>query len=471
MVDFMLEGFDSASALLRHYDREQSVWDLPRQGEFWDAVALAHGLGRRGAGRRIAVIDSGFDLTIPALLEQRVMGSIGVEPTEHGSVVALLVHEVAPESELLLYTTTGDGEVNAWLVADAIRDAAEHGADIINLSLGKPYPLLEVADREVLSSLMAGISQAPGDPGEATSTADALLGQLAARLAAGGWRQLIKALPDNPISQAVEFAAQRGATIVSASGNDADAVFVPAALPSVLSIGFQTVGRTTGEGMQKAMSLPPAGYSQSKFADFMVTQPQSVLGSSFATPLLAGFCALMQDPRQLEAYRTMGRIGAEASGIMRVGDFPDGWSPLAKQVDDLFRRAIEAGPHAHLIESHPEPCPECSFFAAAPYIDFGLWRSNWGDLDAAEQLLRTARAFAPQNVDAAANLAMTIARRVDHDRGSMSFEAMTRSLREAAGHMEFATTSRPQHEPYRRRHLEFVAAAENPAGWRLSAVA
>ncbi len=471
MADFMLEGYDSASALLRHYDREQSVWDLPRQGEFWDAVALAHGLGRRGAGRRIAVIDSGFDLTLPALREQRVMSSIGGEPTEHGSVVALLVHEVAPESELLLYTTTGNGRVNASLVADAIRDAAEHGADIINLSLGEPHPWLEVADREALSSLTTGARRLPGHTGEATSAADALLGQMATQLAAGGWRQLIKALPDSPISQAVEFAAQHGATIVAASGNDADAVFVPAALPSVVSIGFQTVGRTTGEGMQKAVSLPPAGYSQSKFSDFMVTQPPSVLGSSFATPLLAGFSALMQDPRQLDAYRTMGRIGAEASGIMRVQDFPDGWSPVAKQVDDLFLRAVELGPHAHYRERHPQPCPECAFFAAASYVDFGLWKFNWSDLDGAEQLLRAARGFAPQNVDAAANLAMTIARRVDRNRVSMSFEEMTRSLREAAGHMEFAATHRPQHEPYRRRHLEFVAAAENPAAWHLSAVA
>lgn len=455
MVDFELEGFDSASSLLTHYNREQSSWDIPKEGEFWDAVALAHSLGRRGAGRRIAVIDAGFDLTIPALLKQRPMNSVGAEPSAHGSVVALLMHEVAPESELLLYTTTRNGKVNSALIVDAIRDATEHCVDVINLSLGKHYPLIEVLNRDMVVDLAKWVAQA-------AKKGDHKIGL--SEIVGSGWRRFIKRIPNSPVNDAVEFAASRGITVVAASGNDTNSVSAPALLPHVFSIGFHTVGRTSGKGMQKAVCLPPTGYSQSQFADFMVAQPQAVLGSSFATPLVGAFAVLMKDRKQLDAYRAMGYAAGEASALMSKFTFDDG----AQTIDDFFIRAVEQDPHRHLDEIAPEPCPECSYFAAFLYVNFGLWKFNWGDLTGAELLLRTARGFAPVNVDAAANLAMTIARRVDHDRGSMPIDEMARSLREAAGHMEFAANARPHHEPYHSRYQEFQAAAERPMEWHLS---
>lgn len=459
MVDFELEGFDSASTLLKHYNREQSSWDIRKEGEFWDAVAFAHSLGKRGAGRRIAVIDAGFDLTIPALRKQKPMNSVGAEPSAHGSVVALLMHEVAPESELLLYTTTSNGKVNSALIVDAIRDATEHCVDVINLSLGKHHPLIEVLTLDVVVDLANGVAQAAkkGDPRTGLS-----------ELIGSGWRRFIKSIPNSPVNDAVEFAASRGITVVAASGNDTNSISAPALLPHVFSIGFQTVGRTSGKGMQKAVCLPPAGYSQSQFADFMVVQPLAVLGSSFATPLVGAFAVLMKDRKQLDAYRAMAYATGEASALMSKLTFDDGWSPMAQTIDDLFIRAIKQDPHRHLDEVDQEPCPECSYFAAPSYVNFGIWKFNWGDLTGAELLLRTARRFAPANVDAAANLAMTIARRVDHDRGSMSIDEMARSLREAAGHMQFATNARPHHKPYHSRYLEFQAAAERPTEWHLS---
>ena len=79
-----LEGFNLATSLLRRYQIDSETWDLPKEGEFWDAVALAHELRRSGEGCRVAVIDGGFDTQIPALSECPVWGAQGTS-SAHGT--------------------------------------------------------------------------------------------------------------------------------------------------------------------------------------------------------------------------------------------------------------------------------------------------------------------------------------------------------------------------------------------------
>ena len=137
-------GVDAAASMLERYDRVAGRWTLSKAGEFWDAVRLAHSLGQTGAGVRVAVIDGGFDPGIAALAASRRFGDDDPVTRAHGSVVALLVREVAPDAELLLYTVTRAGRVDLGLVADAITDAVGRGAAVINLSLGVKVSLAAV---------------------------------------------------------------------------------------------------------------------------------------------------------------------------------------------------------------------------------------------------------------------------------------------------------------------------------------
>ena len=114
--------------------------DLASVGALWEAVRLAWSLGNTGKGRRIAVLDSGFDLEIPEL-QQRILKNSLIHRKnsnrrgKHGSVVALLIREVAPDCELLLIDIIPGRDVRRSNVAKAIEAALAERVDIINLSL------------------------------------------------------------------------------------------------------------------------------------------------------------------------------------------------------------------------------------------------------------------------------------------------------------------------------------------------
>lgn len=103
-----------------------------------------------GAGRTVAVLDTGVDATHPALAGRVTPGWDYVDddpdPTEsaaggiaagHGTFVAGLVALVAPQARIRSYRVLdADGEGSVFAVAEAILDAA--GADVINMSFGVP---------------------------------------------------------------------------------------------------------------------------------------------------------------------------------------------------------------------------------------------------------------------------------------------------------------------------------------------
>ena len=139
-----------------------------RQVELAEAQALAP---RLGAGVKVAVIDSGVDVTHPAL-----QGKLAPEeewrdyvdgdklPLDerdprgenaghgHGTGVAGIILQVAPEATILPLRVLGpDGSGDLTNVAMAIDWAAEQGADIINLSLGSDGDTPSLAVSKVLA--------------------------------------------------------------------------------------------------------------------------------------------------------------------------------------------------------------------------------------------------------------------------------------------------------------------------------
>jgi len=193
--------------------------------EAWNA-------GARGAGVRVAILDTGFDLDHVDLAPNINLGlsmnfvagetlSYALpDPFSHGSHVAGIVAAadnafgtigVAPEAELVLVKVLGDAGSGTFEdVISGIVYAANVDADIINMSLG-----------------LAVNRHGFFDPETGEKLADA--NEVAELLVALG--------------RATTYAYQQGTTVIAAAGNDAndgdhnaDLVFVPAASPHVISI-------------------------------------------------------------------------------------------------------------------------------------------------------------------------------------------------------------------------------------------
>jgi thermitase len=127
----------------------------------WSKIRLSQGLSKArkgGGGMIVAVIDTGIDLAHPAFAGRLVSSDqmwdfvdndavpqeIYVDSSSkgygHGTSVAGIVAQVAPNVKIMplrVLNPTGSGDTDA--VISAIDWAVNHGADVINLSLGTKY--------------------------------------------------------------------------------------------------------------------------------------------------------------------------------------------------------------------------------------------------------------------------------------------------------------------------------------------
>jgi subtilisin family serine protease len=149
--------------------RKAGVWAIGQASQYtaqWAPKALglpaAHAL-TRGAGMRVAVLDTGVDVAHPALRSRLLPGRDFVDgdndPSEvggvsragwgHGTHVAGLVLLAAPSARVMpVRVLDPDGRGNVWAIAEALLYAADpdgvgatnDGAHVINLSLGTTQP-------------------------------------------------------------------------------------------------------------------------------------------------------------------------------------------------------------------------------------------------------------------------------------------------------------------------------------------
>lgn len=94
-----------------------------------------------GAGVKVAILDTG--VTAHSLLGQVVNHFLVEAPANqsdwngHGTAVASLIQQLAPSAELLSWRVADDsGMSNSFLLAQAILEAVDAGANVINISMG-----------------------------------------------------------------------------------------------------------------------------------------------------------------------------------------------------------------------------------------------------------------------------------------------------------------------------------------------
>ncbi|KOO37216.1 S8 family peptidase [Priestia koreensis] len=130
---------------------------------------------------KVAVIDSGVDSNHPELKEALLPGYNAVNPMNpasphfHGTHVAGIIagekengvggYGVNPNASILPITVMDNGFGSDYLVAEGVLYAVEHGAKVINISLGSPYssPLLQEAIKTAIDKNVTVVAAAGND--------------------------------------------------------------------------------------------------------------------------------------------------------------------------------------------------------------------------------------------------------------------------------------------------------------------
>jgi subtilisin family serine protease len=279
-------------------------------------LAAAHKLAR-GAGVRVAVLDTGFDLQHPALAGRWLAGHDFVDddldPSDvagsaspgfgHGTHVAGLIALTAPDARVMpLRVLDSEGVGNAWVLAEAMLHAVdpdtnpetEDGVHIINLSLGSPVRTRILA---TVAHILSCRGTVPDDPiGDLTDPGYA--------------------------DDHTRCSRSRGAVVIGAAGNDGsrDIKQYPAAEGAygLLAVGASTsanrIAAFSNEGSWVELSSPGEGITSSIPGGGYA----SWSGTSMAAPIVSGVAALLmsQEPalEPKDVVRRLTRASAAMCG-------------------------------------------------------------------------------------------------------------------------------------------------------------
>ncbi len=259
---------------------------LPDGLEFTPAVVCA-----TGAGIVVAVLDTGVDVSHPALVESVLPNGVNTventfdvrdignnfdddadgqidEMVGHGTHVSGTILQVAPQARILpVKVLNSDGVGDAFMVTSGIHYAVGQGADVINLSLGSTYDSLAIRN-------------------------------------------------------GVEFAASQGVVVVAAAGNGdrQQPADYPAATDLPISVAATDAGadKATYSNFHETVDISAPGN------DVASTYPGGLYttasGTSMATPLVAGSAALMLDRQPNANPDTITAMLKVASGPLSLSD-------------------------------------------------------------------------------------------------------------------------------------------------------
>jgi uncharacterized protein len=279
----LLEGSQTDS-FEEFYDAQKGnyfVPELPTSSKTWtDLIHDLHRRGLRGSGQIIAILDSGFVPSHPTISKSLVQnpppfdftGEGIVDLIGHGTLVSLLVLAVAPEARLMHIKITARDDrrsqteaAESSMMAKAIRQAAQGGATLINISAG--------VERE-------------GE--ESRRLLDSEVGPCNCEICFA----------------AEETAKEFGVTIIAAAGNNPrpGVRYCPASAAEVVPV--------IGLVNDTPVALPTLTYYSGVRA-FGSVSFSGKTGSSFATPLITGTATLIAQQDQQKI-----RNGETFTGVM-----------------------------------------------------------------------------------------------------------------------------------------------------------
>ncbi|WP_436497138.1 S8 family serine peptidase [Actinokineospora sp. HUAS TT18] len=389
---------DPRAFLNRVLDPASGELRLPRTGRVWDAVATAHLLGATGEGRCVAVIDAGFDLSIPTLNTNlhpasRVRAETLRAAKWHGTATALLIRAVAPNARLLLLDIYSPGSLRAGDVGAAIQTAHQSGAQVINLSLEFPTdcPLRDTAwvDVDVLTTPAPPLERYLAQVGAWITYAEPY-----AELRCRKYCELCTALAAVPDSTLV----------VAASGNLTNPA-CPACVDRVVGVGFHRSNRVERDGVVFTTSELPLTEADIGRSELLMEEPPGFLGTSFAAPLLSGLGALVPSPSELA---DLVRVAKAMAPILLLADAQ--WRTPADAVPGTLHQGLlriaEAIPPAHRHfdqEQVDTPCIGCALLLIDWYDVFVAMLVASGVPHKALGLARIASILAPTSPSTAGN--------------------------------------------------------------------
>lgn len=294
-----------------------------------EAWALAGGESRAGEGVKIAVIDSGVEVTHPAFQADSMEMPEGFprpgSPLDDSNVSA----KVIVARSYVDYLRFWDPDRSA-------RDHVGHGTALAMIAAGVPHegPMGWVSG--VAPRAWIGNYRVFGTPGYNSTTTDAALlmaiddaladGMDILNLSLGS--DLPSRLEDDLLAQAVENAAAAGAVVVVSAGNSGpgwDTLASPATAPSALSVGATTNSRTFGssvafEGHDAVLALPgngpaPDAIVSGEVADVSTLDESGLACGTLPEASLAGRIALILRGEctfevKLANARAAGAVGA-----------------------------------------------------------------------------------------------------------------------------------------------------------------
>lgn len=239
-------------------------WFLPRihADAAWD-------LTKGQASIVVAVVDTGLDLNHPDLQGQWINGYNELNPQSlpqdnqgHGTHVSGIIAAalnnsigvagIAPQCKIMpIKALDSNGQGDDMDIAVGIRWAVDHGAKIINLSLGSPL--------------------------NSNGTYD----------------------DSGVVDDAVKYAHSKGVLLVAAAGNDGIGILnYPAALPGVIAVGSADSQNRRSYFSNYGSTLSLLAPGEQILSTFPVSLPgqmpyQSLSGTSVATPIVSAVAALI----------------------------------------------------------------------------------------------------------------------------------------------------------------------------------
>jgi tetratricopeptide (TPR) repeat protein len=392
------EGAAAAREVVKGYDSASNRWAFSFDSPFWKAIRHAQNLGRRGTGHRVAIIDSGYDSRISRLrarvdtAKSFVAEAADRDSLGHGTAVALLITEVAPECRLDIYQVARDGKPDNSAVRDALKAAAESNADVVNISIAVTSPFQFTAEQL----------------------------EMAVTAGDGSGKKYALESPPCELCLAASDASANGKLVIAAAGNKPDTASCPARATGVAAAGFaghyDRVTTLKSGGKQHAAFASGPAAPQTLLLDLSLAQIPGVLGTSFAAPLFAGAGALGLSQQELSGYIESNAAAALAQlfqAMIRSSTIkPD--PKLVEQISLWFLNAQSKLTHVHCTyqsqvnpqtsHSDPSECYFCGIFAEDIMVNHGLWLLETCQSESARSLLEAARNVAPWSADATANL-------------------------------------------------------------------